>query len=221
MRKFLIGLVILVVVLVVIDRAAAVIAAREVGTRVQSAYGLPERPGVSVQGFPFLTQVASGNYQQIDVSIKKANADGVQLRDIQARFTGVHAPVSLLFGQGSGNVTAAHATGTALLPYAQVQQRLPKGIRLADQDGSLRVSGTTPLGAVAGTARLAVTKSGISVTPVQLTVGGVSAGALAARFTFVIPVGQLPLHLSVTGVRVTGGGLVIAAGAHDVAFARA
>jgi LmeA-like phospholipid-binding len=211
MRKFLIALVILVVVLVVIDRAAVLIAEREIGTRVQSAYGLPGRPGVSVHGFPFLTQIASGQYQEIDVSIKTANTDGVQLRDIQARFTGVHAPVSLLFGQGSGSVTATHATGTALLPYAQVQRRLPKGITLAAHGSSLRVSGKTPLGSVHTTVGVGVTRTGISV----------SADVLGSRLSYVIPVGQLPLHLSVTGVRVTGGGLVIAASAHNVAFAKA
>ena len=66
-----------------------------------------------------------------------------------------------------------------------------------------------------------MTRSGISVSPAHLTVGGASAGALAGRFTFVIPVGALPLHLSVTGVHAAVGGLVIAAAAHDVAFARA
>lgn len=220
MRKFLIALVIFVALLIALDRAGAAIAAREIGTRVQSAYRLPQRPGVSVRGFPFLTQVASGQYQEIDVSIASATASGVQLRDIKARFTGVHAPLSLLFGQGSNNVTAAKATGTALIPYSQVQRRLPKGIKLADAGGSLRVTGTTALGAIAGTARLGVTRSGISVTPVQLTVGGVSAGALA-RFSLVIPVGQLPLHLSVSGVHVAATGLMISVTGHNVAFTHA
>ncbi len=221
MRKFLVALVILVVVLVVIDRASVLIAEREIGTRLQSAYDLPARPGVSVHGFPFLTQVATGHYQEIDVSIKAASADGVRLHDIAARFTGVHAPLSLLFGQNSGQVTASQATGTAVIPYSQVQSRLPRGIKLAADGGSLRVTGRTALGSVTGIARLGVTKSGISVTPEHLTVGGISAGELAGRFSFVIPVGELPLHLSVTAVRVTPGGLVVAATGHDVAFARA
>jgi hypothetical protein len=218
MRKFLIALAILVVVLIVIDRAAAAIAAREIGTRVQSAYGLPQRPGVSVGGFPFLTQVVTGQYQQVSVSIAAAGTDGVQLRDIQATFTGVHAPLSLLFGQNPATVTAANATGTALIPYSQVQRRLPRGITLAAHDGSLRVTGKTPLGSVASTARLGVTRTGISV---QLTATGVLASPLAPRLSFVIPVGQLPLHLTVTGVRVASAGLIVAATGHDVAFTHA
>ncbi len=221
MRKFLIAVPLLIIVLIVIDRAGVLIAEREIGTRVQSAYGLPARPGVSVHGFPFLTQVATGHYQEIDVSIKAASADGVQVRDIQARFTGVHASLSLLLGQNSGQVTASHATATAVIPYSQVQRRLPGGIRLDADGSSLRVTGRTALGSIVGTARLGVTRSGISVTPEHLTVGGVSAGELAARFTFVIPVGQLPLHLSVTGVHVAAGGLALAATGHYVTFASA
>ena len=37
-------------------------------SRIATAYGLPADPGVSITGFPFLTQVVSGSYQQIDVT---------------------------------------------------------------------------------------------------------------------------------------------------------
>lgn len=221
MRKFLVALVILAVVLVVLDRTGLFIAQREIGSRVQSAYGLPDRPGVSVQGFPFLTQVASGNYQQIAVSIKSASAGGVQLHNIDATFTGVHAPLSLLFGQSGNGVTADSATGTAMIPFSQVQQRLPAGVRIGPdgRSGDLRVSGTGAYGTVRGTAKLGVSSAGITVRPQRLSIGGVSAPSLAARFTFTIPVGQLPLHLTVTAVHVTQGGLVVDATGHNVKFA--
>jgi hypothetical protein len=217
MRKFLIALVSLVVLLVVLDRAGLFIAQREIGSRVQSAYGLPARPGVSIQGFPFLTQVASGNYQQIDVSIKSASAGGVRLDNIDATFTGVHAPLSLLFGQSGNGVTADNATGTALIPFSEVQRRLPAGIKIGpDGRSDLRVSGTGAYSALQGTAKLAVSGSGITVTPQRLSIQ-----SLASRFTFTIPVGVLPLHLSVTAVHVTQGGVVVDAAGHDVHFASA
>jgi hypothetical protein len=211
MRKFLIALVIFVALLFALDRAGVAIAERQISTRVQSAYSLPERPKVSIGGFPFLTQVVSGRYQDISVTISKASVGGVQVQDIQARFTGVHASLSLLLGQGSGSVTAAAATGTALIPYAQVQQRLPRGITLAAHGGSLRVTGNTPLGSVHSIVSLAVTRTGISV----------SADVLGSRLTYVIPVGTLPLHLSVTGVRAAGTGLVVAATGRNVTLTHA
>lgn len=219
MRKFLIVLLGLVALLVVFDRAAAFVAEREIGTRVQSAYDLPARPHVTVRGIPFLTQLVSGHYQEIDVSIASAAADGIHLQDVDARFTGVHASLSLLLGQNSGEVTASQAFGTALIPFAQLQQRLPRGIRIAPDGGDLSVTGTSAYGVVRGTARLGVASGGISVTPQQLSIAGIAAGALASRFTFTIPVGELPLHLTVTGVHVVQAGVLVTASAHDVEFA--
>lgn len=219
MKRFLVILLGLVVLLVIVDRAGAFVAEREISTRVRSAYDLPATPKVTVRGIPFLTQLASGHYQEIDISIASAKADGVQLHDINAKFTGVHASLSLLLGQNSGSATAAHATGTALIPYSQVQKRLPNGIKIAPDGSNLSVSGSTVLGTVHGEARLGVSSSGITVTPQQLTVAGVSAGSLVNRFTFTIPVSGLPMHLSVTGVHVTQGGVVVDASAHNVKFA--
>jgi hypothetical protein len=221
MRRFLIVIVALAVLLVVLDRAGLFVAEREIGSRVQNSYGLSARPGVSVQGFPFLTQVASGHYQRIDVSIKAASADGVRLENIDATFTGVHAPLSLLFGQSGNGVTAANATGTALIPFSQVQARLPAGIRIGPDGGDLNVTGTGVYSALRGKAKLGVKGSGITVTPLRLSLAGVSTRALVGRLTFTIPVGALPLHLTVTGVHVTQGGLVIDATGHNVQFASA
>lgn len=222
MRKLLIIPFALVILLVVIDRAGLFIAQRAISTRISSTYHLSANPGVSIRGFPFLTQLVSGHYQQIDVTISRATADGVQLQDIDAKFTGVHASLSLLLGQNSGSVTADHATATALIPFSQVLLKVPKGIKLsADGTDNLRVTGTTALGVVKGIAMLGVSKKGITVTPEHLSVGGLSAGAIATRFTFVIPVGVLPLHLTVSGVHVDSAGLVLAATGQNVEFASA
>lgn len=222
MKRFLIILLGLVVLLVVLDRAGALIAQREISNRVRSAYHLSATPDVSVHGIPFLTQLVSGHYQEIDVSIPSYKTDGVQLHNIDAKFTGVHASLSLLLGQNSGRATASHASGTALIPYAQVERKLPPGIKIAPDGNDLRVSGPTTLGAVRGVARLAVSHSGITVTPQRLTVAGVSvtAGSLVGRFSFTIPVSGLPMHLSVTGVHVTQGGVLVDAAARNVEFAK-
>jgi hypothetical protein len=222
MRKFLIVLLGLAVLLVIIDRASLFIAEREIGTRVQSAYHLRDRPHVTIQGIPFLTQVISGNYQQIDVSIPTVTTDGVQLHDVDAKFSGVKASLSLLLGQDSGSVTATNATGTAVIPFAEIQPKLPWGLRIGPDGTGLNVDGTSPYGVVKATARLGVSSSGITVTPQRLSIAGLNAGALAvlaSKLTFTVPVGTLPMHLSITGVRVTQGGLLVDASGHDVQFA--
>jgi hypothetical protein len=103
-----------------------------------------------------------------------------------------------------------------------VQRRLPAGIRIGpDGRSDLRVSGTGAYSSVRGTAKLGVSNSGITVTPQRLSVAGISARSLASRFTFTIPVGELPLHLTVNSVHVTQGGLVVDATGRNVQFASA
>jgi len=226
MRKLLIALAVLIVLFIAVDRIGAAVAENQISDRLVSAYGLPEKPGVTVTGFPFLTQVASGDYQQIDVSASQAQADGATLHDLNVHLTGVHASVSQLLGSGSSMVTADRAAGTALVDFATVERRLPQGVRISPDGRNLKVSGTVSYdgfsGPVTATAALGVSGSGISVTPENVTIaGGLSLpGSAISRFHFTIPLSNLPLHLHLTSVQVTPDGLRVGAAARNVQFAR-
>lgn len=231
MRKLLIAFAAVVVALVAVDRISVAVAENQISDRIEAAYGLPAKPGVSIQGFPFLSQVVTGDYSEIDVSASHVPAGGVTLQDLHARFMGVHASVSQVFGSGSSTVTADRATGTAIVAYAEVDRRLPAGLRLhpAGQGGRrLAVSGTVDYQGtrvpVAATVTLGVTAAGIKVTPVHITAfgqAGLTTPAQDSRFAVVVPVTALPLHLRLVSVRAGSGGLRIGAAARDVHFARA
>src|SRR5258707_14126356 len=134
MRKLLIAGIVIVVVMVGADRVAAVVADRQIASRVQASYHLPSKPSVSVQGFPFLTQVAAGSYHEIDLSTGQLDSSGVQVNDLVAHLMGVHAPVRDLVGANSANITAAQLTGTRTVPLSSVQSRGPQGLQVS-QDG--------------------------------------------------------------------------------------
>ena len=240
MRKLLIALVVLAVLFVAVDRIALVIAEDEIASRIATAYSLPTDPGVSITGFPFLTQVVSGNYQQIGVTADQIQADGVTLHDLNVHLTGVHASISQLLGGSSSMITADRAAGTALVDFATVKQRLPQetqvslggqnlqvsGLQLSPDGKNLKLSGTASyLGIsapVSATAALSVSPSGITVTPEDVTVaGGLSIpGSAISRLHFTVPLNGLPLHLHVTSVQVTPDGLQVGAAARNVQFAR-
>ena len=74
MRKLLIGVIILAVLLVAADRIAVAVAENQISDRLTSAYGLAGKPGVTITGFPFFTQVVAGDYRQIDVSASQVPA---------------------------------------------------------------------------------------------------------------------------------------------------
>lgn len=225
MRKLLIAVLVLAGLLVVADRVAVVVADRQIASRVQSAYNLPSKPSVGVTGFPFLTQVVSGDYHQINVSIRSLSTDGVQVDGLTAQLSGVRAPLHDLLGHGSASITAAQVTGSGTVPFSSVRSHLPHGVELSQDGDALRLTGSVSyLGVtvpVSADATLAPDGSGIAVTPTRISVASGSSAlssAIAGQFRFVVPVTGLPLHLAVRSVSVVPGGVRVGASAADVAF---
>ena len=228
MRKLVIALAVFAVLLVAADRIGVAVAENQISDRVATAYGLSAKPGVTIAGFPFLTQVVGGDYQEIDVSVGQVQAGGATLHNLTVRLTGVHASVSQVLGGGSSMVTADQAAGSAMVGFSAVEQRLPRGFRLVPDGKNLRVSGRLPYHGirvpVSATVSLGVTGAGISVTLVSASAAGRISFPLSAysgRLRVVVPLSTLPLHLHLTSVRVTPGGLRIGAAARNVQFARA
>jgi LmeA-like phospholipid-binding len=229
MRKLLISLGVLAVLFVAADRVAAAIAENQISDRIAAAYQLSSKPRVSISGFPFLIQAVTGHYGQVSVSVSEVQADGATLRDLQVRFTGVHASLGQLLGHGPATVTADHAAGSATLAWGQLDRRLPPGLR-ARPDGkdALRVWGVLRHQGsripVSGTVSLGVTGSGIAVIPDSVSAAGASGPASAAyssQLQVVVPLRTLPLHLHLATLRITHGGLRIGASAQNVRFTRA
>jgi hypothetical protein len=89
------------------------------------------------------------------------------------------------------------------------------------------VSGRLAIGGaripVSATVAVGVSGSGISVTPVHVSVPGVGtlpSSDYSSQLHVVVPLSTLPLHLRLTSVHVTPEGLRIGAAARHVQFAR-
>lgn len=229
MRKVLISLGVVLVLLVIADRILVVVAQNQISDRLATAYDMPDKPAVSIHGFPFLTQALTGNYSEIDVTASQVSAGGILLHDLNAKFTGVSAPLGQVLGHGASKVTADRATGSAVISLGQIDRRLPPGIRIRRDGDHLAVSGTVRYqGArvpVAATVDLGISGAGIKVTPVHVTVSGgtglPAAAGYASQLSIVIPLTSLPLHLHLTSVSVAPDGVRIGASARHVHFARA
>ncbi|MBX9394774.1 DUF2993 domain-containing protein [Streptomyces sp. TRM72054] len=119
LRILLIVLVILGGLFVAADRLAVHFAEGEVADRLRTTEGLSTTPEVSINGFPFLTQVAGGTLDDVEVGIQDyeaAAADGEQVRidDLRANMKGVD------FSGDFSSATAASATGTATIAYGEL-----------------------------------------------------------------------------------------------------
>jgi hypothetical protein len=115
MRISLIVLGILVVLFIAADRVAVFIAQGEVASKARSSLGLADEPDVSINGFPFLTQMLGQSLDRVTLGIDSYQAqvggERVTLRelDIEVRDTELSG--------GYSDAVAAEASGTGLITY--------------------------------------------------------------------------------------------------------
>ena len=123
MRALRILLVIAVVlggIFVIVDRVAVHFAEGEAADRVRASEGLASTPDVDIQGFPVLTQVLGGTFDEVRVGISDYEADAgeggktLRIADLRADLRGVE------FSGDFGSAVADTATGTATIAYDEL-----------------------------------------------------------------------------------------------------
>ncbi|MFG2129015.1 DUF2993 domain-containing protein [Streptomyces sp. NPDC048751] len=120
LRILLITVIVLGVLFVIVDRVAVHFAEGEAADRLKSSENLATTPDVSIDGFPFLTQVAGGELDQVEVGIKDYEAPTgtggrtIRIDDMKADMKGV------TFSGDYSSATAASATGTATIAYDEL-----------------------------------------------------------------------------------------------------
>ncbi|MFF3845976.1 DUF2993 domain-containing protein [Streptomyces sp. NPDC002328] len=120
LRILLILVVILGGLFVIADRLAVNFAEDEAASKLKTNEGLAATPDVSIKGFPFLTQVVGGELDDVEVGIKDyeaaagAGGEKIRIEDLKANMKGVE------FSSDFGSATAATATGSASISYAEL-----------------------------------------------------------------------------------------------------
>ncbi|MFD5815235.1 DUF2993 domain-containing protein [Streptomyces sp. NPDC127038] len=133
MRALRISLILLVVLgglFVLADRVAVGFAEDEAAGRIKSTEGLASTPDVSIGGFPFLTQVVAGEFDDVKIGIKDyeaptggtgSSAATIRIDDLTAEMHGV------AFSGDYSSATAGSATGTASISYAELLKAARSG----------------------------------------------------------------------------------------------
>lgn len=105
---------------VIADRVAVGFAEDEVADRLRTSEDLATTPDVSINGFPFLTQVAAGGLDDVKVGIKDYEAaagtsgQNIRIAELNAQMRDVE------FAGDYSSATAATATGSATITYAEL-----------------------------------------------------------------------------------------------------
>ncbi|MFI6447884.1 DUF2993 domain-containing protein [Kitasatospora sp. NPDC050543] len=233
-QKLTIGLVVLSGLLVGADRIAVGVAEDQAADQLVKSGKLSARPEVSIEGFPFLTQVLSMKLDDVHLSADELTVgDGrqqVALHSFKAELSGVEVSGSL------DNATVSKGTGSGLITYADLGRLLPPASQFVPEAGKL-IPGNTrlslsyggpgkikaalgPMQVGEGTVRVkdnTVTTDGFQLTGLASMIGGAtgqhiqpvgfSLGALPAGLKLADAVPQpdgLKLTFQGTGLKLVG-----------------
>jgi hypothetical protein len=221
--KKLIALVVLLVLLVVADRVAVGVAENQLADRVQSSQDLPSKPTADISGFPFLTQVIGGRYEQVTLSLPAIEREGLRLSQVDIRADGVRVALGDVIGGRVSSVPIDHARGDVLLTYDDLDAYLVQRVEVpkvtVKRDGQdVKVTGTVEIPlinrpvSVSGNAAVDVSGDEVTIRPtaVQALTGflpGIAQApareALTVRFT----IKGLPLGVRLDGATLTDEGI--------------
>jgi tRNA A-37 threonylcarbamoyl transferase component Bud32 len=204
----------LLVLLVGVDRLAAAYAANQIATRIQK-YGFPVKPGVTIEGFPFLTQIISKHLAGVDISAPNFPV-GPVTASMQIQATGI----ALNSGYESG--TIAHITGTGLITFSSLSRLAgvegAPGLKIS-RDGAHKVKLTANLQILTATAVARVKKTGRNKFSISLiSANGIPTSLLAPIRHLTVHIPKLPHGLAVQTVGVTAQGVVIRVTGSHVRF---
>lgn len=227
-RILAVALVLLIIVLGAMDRLAAHVAASQLVSQLQKSQQLPNKPAASVGGFPFLTQVVTGDYKDIGLRIRRVAVSDLCVNDISVHVRGVHLPLSTLIGNNVKTMPIDHVIGTVGLTYTDLNAYLadqPGDIQLSASGGGMRISAPVDVPLVGqikafGDVRASVQNDRLTLAPTALGVNGLGALSIPAStvraLSVTIPLSSLPLDLRLTSAAVTPSGVEITAEADDL-----
>jgi hypothetical protein len=189
------------------DRFAQHRAEQKAATALQPRLGTPQPPQVDIEGFPFVTQVASRLIDRIHVV-----ADQIGTTN-DALLTLAHADLVLTdvaTNDWFKTMNISHAEGTALLDYAKLSS-LAGAPMTYGSDGRVELDiKTTVLGrdveaVVSGTPRLNAKEQTMTLSDAKIAVAGVNLPEFTSQALLVallkpIPLKGMPLGMTVTRI---------------------
>lgn len=228
MKAFLVFLVLLVVVLVGADIGAKYYAERQVATALREEQGLAVDPSVSIDGFPFLTQLAAGRYSHVEVAAAGVDAPDLGPVTVSADLRDVALPASQVLSGSIGTFTVGTLDSVVRIPPATLQTQLdvtdlevqpgPDGPGSAVLVGSVSVAGLVSQ-TVAVTVDLSVSEGNLVVRATDAALGrpgtdqtrlpAIAQPVLLGQLSRTVTVGPQPFGITLTGVRVDGSDLVL------------
>jgi hypothetical protein len=203
MRKLIVSVLILVALLAVADRVAVSAAQRDVARRIQVDQHLRSTPSVTIGGFPFLTQLVAGTYDDVTVTVRGLHSGALAVSRLTAHAHGVHVSFGDVLAQHISRVPIDRATAQVVLSYADLNAYLAgQHLRVGPgSGGAVRLTGTVAGVAVSADAQLSVRGDAVVLSP--------GSGVAGVE----IPLPGLPFQTHLNSVKATQAGIVVSGSA--------
>ncbi|MCW2934674.1 MAG: hypothetical protein JWM19_5636 [Actinomycetia bacterium] len=215
--------VVVLIVLVIADVVAKQVAEYEIANQITSADS-QIHPSVTIRGFPFLTQVATRDLKEIDISASNVAAGPVTITSVSAQAKGVHVNGSF----NGGEVDSI--SGTVFIGFQSLSSALSSqsqgigNVSLTDAGPhSIKASfGIGGANLLTQTGTVAIKGMQISVTWSQSGGGGILGSVLGSGtlppLSFTLP--KLPAGLQVKNFVVTPTGVSVTVAAQHTTLSQ-
>lgn len=223
LRRAVIGLAVLVLVLVGVDRGGDLVAEHQAATGLDATFG--SEPDVDIHGFPFLDQWATGRYDAITVDGRRVLLDGTRAKHVHVALRDVRTDPFLVNGD-LDSVRAGTARIVGSVPFGALP--LPHGVtakRAGDTGDRMRLSGTvTILGQelrISAVVTVSLQDGDVELSPRHVKVLGPLPSAAATalvsdQLSATVQPAGLPRGMDITSLSVTNTGVRIRAHGTDV-----
>jgi hypothetical protein len=224
-----IAVVVLAVILLAADRITLVVAEHTAANTIRNAQHLDRTPSVTIHGFPFLTQLATGLLGRVDVTASNFTAGEsghtVRISRLVAHLHRVHL-------NGFSSARAESVTASATIGYPALSSALGFPVRYGGRssDGLGRVATTQTVSALGqqltgvASAEVAVRAGNeLQFVHPQASVDGVNvptaiSDQIAAVFDRSLAITRLPFGLAVDSVRASTSGVTITLSGRNVTY---
>ena len=219
-----ITVILILILLVVSDRVANAYAENQMASQFQSSLSLSGKPHVTIQGFPFWTQLIAKDFNNVDITasnetINSVTAGGgaLEIASLNATLHGMH-----FSGFSSNSATVDNLNVTALITFTALGNvgGVPQGVSITPAGGN-QVKVNIDLGPLSSSADATITQSGPSSIHVHISdFNGIPADQLGNFGDFTITIPKLPPGVAIQSISVTQQGVMVTITGHNTTLSQ-
>ena len=223
----LFGVIVLLILLVIGDRVALAITENDMASQFQQN-GLPVKPSVTIEGFPFLTQLAAKDFNKVDISgsnmpVPLPTGGNLSITSLKATINGLH--ISSYSSTASARVDQMNATVFVSFSALAAAGGIGDGTGLTFSQvntNTVKINASLA-GLVSDSEEVQITATGPQTISIKVlsSGGGVLGSVLGSfgSFSFNLPKG-VPPTLKITNLSLSSQGVTVSAAATNATFSQ-